>query len=80
MKQTWDVRIESFDGWSFDMTSGKARGKISEAAGARVRYRRAGSRGRFESFVVVDQSPDWVTKRASGLISKYERAKKKRAA
>lgn len=60
----WDVKTESFEGFSFNARTGKSKA----ATGTRVRYRRVGSRGRFKTFVVEGAMP----KNVQLLVSKYE--------
>lgn len=49
----WEISTEAVDGPAFDLRTGKS----VDGRGTRVKYRRAGSRNRWLSFVVVGEVP-----------------------
>lgn len=55
-EQRWDIELEPASGdmtFVVDQSSGKMKVDRVQAGSVRIRYRKLGSRGRFESFVVV---------------------------
>jgi len=51
MTTAWDIRLDDIG--DSHMLDAK-RGKWSQASGVRIRFRKTGSRGRFETVVVID--------------------------
>lgn len=66
----WQVETERYDGIALNMKSGKCT-VASELAATRVRYRVAGSRGRWRKFVIEGKVPADLQK----LVDAYEKAK-----
>lgn len=68
MGTEWDIRTEAVeDGLTFD-TKG---GPTGTANGTRIRFRRAGSRGRFESFVVVGKTAADLAGHLEEVVREY---------
>ena len=65
----WDIRTEVWEGFSFD-----SKGKEYEIIGTKIRYRKAGSRGRFESFILTNALHNRLS--LSELVDRYEESKK----
>jgi DNA integrity scanning protein DisA with diadenylate cyclase activity len=64
-EQQWEIRTEPFSGLSVNPDTGHS----EKESGTRVRYRRRGSRGRFEVFVLVGHS----TANMQEVVSLYEK-------
>ena len=67
MSRAWEIRTAPFTGTGINPKSGR----VSEAKGVRVRYRPRRSRGRFESFVIVDGTPALSPADLASIVDKY---------
>lgn len=69
VKKKWDIRLEPCgDGVSFDVKTGKL-APVDKAA-VRVKYRKIGSKGRFETFVAMTGIPSGVD--VQDLVTRYD--------
>lgn len=61
----YDIRISKYRGLMLDEKAGT----LKSVTGTKFRYRKHGSRGRFQSFVVVGSVPDDIT--PEEIVAKY---------
>jgi len=72
---TWDVRSERVAGLSIPLgpkAKGKRAAKVVEKIVTRIQYRKAGSRGRFATFVVEGPCPENLGLLVDAYVVKLE--------